>query len=100
VRRTWKALKQFVVLRGAGLWGICFIGAEVIDRTLRDGNFKMEAMLKVLKSGKTWDWSNRGDFRGLSGRGGAVTMREKVAAEFEDEKGVSVKELFKQIMED
>ena len=80
--------------------GNMFIGAEVIDRTLRDGNFKADSMLKVLRSGKNWDWSNRGEFRGLSGRGGAVTMRDKVAAEFPDEKGVSVKELFKQIMQE
>jgi hypothetical protein len=49
---AWKSPKEFVVLRGAGLWGICFIGAEVIDRTLRDGSFKTESMIKVLRSGK------------------------------------------------
>jgi DGQHR domain-containing protein len=100
VPAAWKQPKDYVVLRGAGLWGIFFIGAEVIDRTLRDGNFSSEAMLKVLKSGKNWDWSNRGEFQGLSGRGGAVKMRDTVTAEFQDEKGVSVKELFKKIMED
>ena len=100
VPEGWKEPKESLVLRGAGLWGICFIGAEVIDRALGDGKFKSEDMLRILRSGKSWDWSKNGEFKGLSGRGGAVAMRDKVVAEFQDEKGVSVKELFKRIMSD
>ena len=55
---------------------------------------------QILKSGKDWNWRNEGDFQGLSGRGGALKMSQKVTSEFQDEKGVSVKELFKRIMEE
>ena len=29
--------KEFLLLRGAGFWGACFLGAEVIDRALAEG---------------------------------------------------------------
>jgi len=57
-------------------------------------------MLKVLRSGKKWDWSNEGEFKGLSGRGGAVRIRDLVVGELADETGVSVKSLFRKIMSD
>lgn len=97
---AWKNPREYVALRGAGLWGICFIGAEVIDRALAQGKFKDDDMLKILSSGRKWDWTNKGDFKGFSGRGGAVAIRDKVVSEFEDEGGVSVKELFRQIMDE
>lgn len=100
VPEAWTNTKDYLVLRGAGLWGICFIGAEVIDRALAEGKFRPEDMIKILRSGRTWDWSNGGDFRGYSGRGGAVAIRDMVVAEFQDEKGLSVKELFKKIMDE
>lgn len=40
------------MLRGSGLWAICFIGAHVIDRTLLQDEFSVESMLKILQSGK------------------------------------------------
>jgi DGQHR domain-containing protein len=94
----WTNPKKNLLLRGAVLWGVCFIGAEVIDRTLAQGRYKADDMLKVLRSGKKWDWSNEGDFKGLSGRGGAVRIRDLVVSEFADEAGVSVKSLFRKIM--
>jgi DGQHR domain-containing protein len=96
--QAWTEPGRYLLLRGAGLWGACFIGAEVIDRTLGQGKYKTEDMLKVLRSGKKWDWSNTGEFRGLSGRGGAVRIRDLVVGEFADESGVSVKSLFQKIM--
>ena len=91
-----------MLLRAAGLWAICFIGADVIDRALRDGKYKSDEMLKILiiKTGKSWDWRNSGDFKGFSGRGGAKTISDMVVGEFEDDKGVSVKALFKKIMDE
>ncbi|MDD1536535.1 MULTISPECIES: DGQHR domain-containing protein [unclassified Bradyrhizobium] len=97
---AWTTPGSYLLLRGAGLWGACFIGAEVIDRTLGQGKYKTEDMLKILKSGKRWDWSNDGDFKGFSGRGGAVRIRDAVVGEFADESGVSVKSLFQKIMAD
>jgi DGQHR domain-containing protein len=95
---AWKEPRQYIALRGVGLWGICFIGANVIDRVLTKGEFDTENMLKILRSGKTWDWSNKGEFQGLSGRGGAVKISEMVTGEFQEEGNLSPNELYRQIM--
>jgi DGQHR domain-containing protein len=92
--------RQYLLLRGAGLWGICFIGADVIDRVLRRSAFDADSMLEVLKSGRRWNWTRSGDFQGFSGRGGAVKIREMVVSEFQDTSGPSMKELYRQIMSD
>jgi hypothetical protein len=97
---AWVQPERYLLLRGAGLWGACFVGAEVIDRTLGQGKYKTEDMLKILKSGKKWDWTTSGEFQGLSGRGGAVRIRDLVVGEFADESGVSVRSLFQKIMAD
>jgi DGQHR domain-containing protein len=95
---AWSKPSDYILLRGAGLWAACFIGAEVIDRTLGQGKYKSDDMLKVLRSGKKWDWTKDGEFKGLSGRGGAVRIRDLVIGELADESGVSVKSLFEKIM--
>ena len=97
---AWQKPKQFLMLRGAGLWGMCFVGAEVIDRALGNGKFSKQELLRILSSGSRWDWTNNGDFQGLSGRGGAVKIRERVVSELQDEEGVSIKSLFDEIMRD
>lgn len=95
---AWNEPKRYLVLRGAGLWGICFLGAEVIDRALSQGQFTADSMLKILRSGRDWNWENDGDFQGLSGRGGATKIRDLVTAELQDDTGLSVTELYKKIM--
>lgn len=95
---AWKDPNKHLLLRGAGLWGLCFIGATVIDKTLRSGKFNINDMLHVLKSGKSWDWSNTGSFSGYSGRGGAVKIRDLVVKEFVDESGFSITSLAQQIL--
>jgi DGQHR domain-containing protein len=91
--------KKFLLLRGAGLWGVCFLGTEVIDRALAQGKFGTEEMLEILKSGRKWDWSNNGDFSGFSGRGGALKISQQIASELKDASGVSARQLYKQIMD-
>ena len=95
---AWQTPKKYITLRGAGLWGICFIGAEVTDRVLAQGKFDTTAIFQILKSGPDWDWSNNGSFKGYSGRGGAVQIMEIVISEFQDESGVSIKSLHQKIM--
>ena len=97
---AWKNPAEYILLRGAGLWGVCFIGANVIDKGLSQGKFDIDNLLKILKSGKNWDWSKKGSFDGLSGRGGAVRISDMVTAELVDENNISVSELYKQIMKD
>jgi hypothetical protein len=99
VPEAWVQPKKHLLLRGAGLWGACFIGAEVVDRVLSRGAFDAESMLEVLRSGRRWDWSNDGDFRGYSGRGGAAQISNNVTSELKDETGTSVKALFRKIMD-
>lgn len=98
--QAWDSPTQHVLLRGSGLWGICFLGAEVIDRSLVSNKYRPEDMLKILKSGRDWDWSNKGDFQGLGGRAGAVRIANKIIAELHDETGMSVRTLFNQIMDE
>jgi len=96
--KTWSSPKDYIMLRGSGLWAICFIGANVIDRVLLQSEFKPTQMLAVLRSGKDWDWGRKGDFNGLGGRAGAVEISRRVTGKFQEEGGISTKELFDEIM--
>lgn len=98
--KAWSKPKEYIILRGSGLWAICFIGAQVIDRVLIQGEYKPAVMLGVLKSGKVWDWGKRGDFKGLGGRGGALEISKQVTRKFQDSTKISTKELFEQIMDE
>jgi hypothetical protein len=96
--KAWETPKEYILLRGAGLWAICFLGSEVIDRALLEDKFDSKYMLSILKSGKDWDWGRKGDFVGLSGRGGALEISNRVARKLQDETRMSTKELFDRIM--
>ena len=95
--KAWKSPKEYIMLRGAGLWAICFIGAQVIDRALLQAEFKASQMLTILRSGKDWDWGKKGDFKGLSGRGGALEISKRVTRKLKDETRISSKQLFDKI---
>jgi hypothetical protein len=86
------------MLRGSGLWAICFIGAQVIDRALMQDKFDVNYMLAILRSGKDWDWGKKGDFVGLGGRAGALEISNKVSRRLQDESRMSTKQLFDKIM--
>ena len=96
--KAWATPKEYILLRGAGLWAICFLGSEVIDRALLEDKFDSKYMLSILKSGKDWDWSRKGDFIGFSGRGGALEISNRVARKLQDETRMSTKQLFDRIM--
>jgi hypothetical protein len=85
-------------LRGSGLWAICFLGAHVTDRALLQDQFAIKHMLAVLKSGKDWDWSRKGDFIGLGGRAGALEISSRVARKLTDDSRMSTKQLFDKTM--
>ena len=55
-------------------------------------------MLAILKSGKDWDWGSKGDFKGYSGRSGALEISKLVAKKLHADDGLSTTDLFKQIM--
>jgi DGQHR domain-containing protein len=96
--KAWVKPREYILLRGAGLWAICFLGAHVIDRVLLQDQFDAKHMLAVLKSGKDWDWSRKGDFVALSGRAGALEISNRVARVLQDSTHMSTKQLFEKIM--
>jgi DGQHR domain-containing protein len=96
--KPWKSPKEYIMLRGSGLWAICFIGAQVIDRALMQSEFKAAQMLTILRSGKDWDWGKKGDFKGLGGRAGALEISNQVTRKLQDENRMSTKDLFDKIM--
>ena len=98
--KAWSSPKDYIMLRGSGLWAICFLGAQVIDRALMQDKFAVKEMLAILKSGKDWDWSRKGDFVGLGGRAGALEISNKVSRRLTDPNHMSTKQLFEQIMAD
>lgn len=98
VPEAWVQPKDYLLLRGAGLWGSCFLGADVIDRALASKDFTPDAMVSILKSGKKWDWSRNGEFAGLSGRGGAVKIADQIIRELRDDHGVTMKDLVAAIL--
>jgi len=98
VPEAWERPRDYLLLRGAGLWGSCFLGAEVIDRALAAKDFSSDAMIRILRSGRRWDWSRNGDFQGLSGRGGSVKIADKIIRELADEHGVSMRDLMAAIL--
>ena len=98
VPKAWETPKDYIVLRGVGLWAISYLGAQVIDRALTNGKFDKESLLKILKSGKSWDWSNKGDFVGFSGAKGAQEISNKVARSLRDEDQDSTEDLINKII--
>ncbi len=96
--KAWSEPREYIVLRGAGLWAVSFIGAHVIDRALQQGRFGTSDILNILKSGKEWDWSKDGDFKGLSGRGGALEISKRVTRRLQDENRMSTNQLLAAIM--
>ena len=96
--KSWSEPKEYITLRGSGLWAVCFIGAHVIDRALMQDKFSADIMIEILRSGKDWDWSKQGDFKGLGGRGGALEISKLVTAKLQDEKRMSSMQLFETIM--
>ena len=97
VPAAWEQPRKYLLLRGAGLWGACFLGGMVIDRCLEKGQYTVSDILQTLQSGASWDWSTQGDFKGYSGRGGALEIGTKIYAEFATESGVSIRKLAEKI---
>jgi DGQHR domain-containing protein len=96
--KAWSSPKEYILLRGSGLWAICFIGSQVVDRALQQDHFDAKHMISILRSGKDWDWSRKGDFIGLGGRGGALEISNRVTRKLLDDNRMSTKQLFDKIM--
>lgn len=98
--KAWSMPKDYIMLRGSGLWAICFLGSQVIDRSLLQDKYKTDQMLEILKSGKQWNWSKKGDFVGLGGRAGALEISNRISRFIQDDNHLSTNQLFKKIMSD
>lgn len=97
---AWATPKDFLALRGVGLWSICYLGSQVIDRGLINGKFDTQTFLDILNSGKEWDWSNKGDFKGYSGAQGAQEISNKIARHLKDTNQISTLDLLNEIMKE
>ena len=95
---AWLKPKDFLALRGVGLWAICYLGSEVIDRGLSNGKFDTSTFLDILKSGKQWDWSNKGGFKGYSGSQGAQQISNQIARLLKDSNQRSTEDLLDDIL--
>ncbi len=98
VPEAWDEPKKYLLLRGAGLWGACMLGGYVIDRCIDQGEYTTEAMLEILLSGTSWDWTRNGDFRGFSGRGGASEIARLINSQLPAKSGVSINNLVQKIV--
>jgi DGQHR domain-containing protein len=98
--KAWDSPKEYIILRGSGLWAICFLGSQVIDRALLQDKFTIDQMLQILKSGKDWNWGKKGDFIGFSGRAGALEISNRISRLLKDENHLSTNQLFQRIMDD
>ena len=94
---AWSKPKDFIALRGVGLWALCYLGSQVIDRGLLNGKFDEDTFLDILNSGKEWDWSNKGDFKGFSGAQGAQEISNKIARHLKNTNQISTEELLREI---
>lgn len=97
---AWSKSKEYLMMRGSGLWAICFIGAHVIDRVLLAQKYSADDMLGVLNSSKRkWNWSTDGDFKGLGGRDGALEITKKVVKSLTNANQQSSSDLYQRILE-
>ncbi|MGE3779093.1 MAG: DGQHR domain-containing protein [Pirellulaceae bacterium] len=97
IPHAWEEPQKYLALRGAGLWALCFLAAEVCDRVIVKNQFSQADMLAVLRSGPDRDWSKSGEFEGLSGRGGAAKICEMIVRELADEHGITMSTLAQRI---
>jgi len=73
------------------------LGGYVIDRMLDKGKYSQKDALSILRSGREWNWTRNGDFKGYSGRGGASEIAKNINSEFSSSDVVSIKDLAKKI---
>jgi len=100
IPKAWEKPKEYLALRGVGLWSICYLGSQVIDRGLINSKFDTQTFLDILNSGKEWDWSNKGDFKGYAGAQGAQEISNKIARHLKDNNQITTKDLLAKIMKE
>ena len=88
--KSWEEPHNYLLLRHTGFWGACFLGGIIIDHCINKSKLEVDDMVKLLKSGKDWNWANDGDFKGLSGRGGAKEISEIVKKYLPTKAGISM----------
>jgi hypothetical protein len=95
--KAWNRPRDYAIFKGVGLYAICYIGIEVIDRSLLKGKFSSDAMLEYLKQMPPEALSSGGT-AAYSGRGGGRKLANDLIANLEDEGEVSLSKLQKLIL--
>ncbi len=108
IRNYWVAVKKWLpkacnrprdsaIFKGVGLYAICYIGIEVIDRALLKGKFTSEAMAAYLQQMPSEALASGGTTV-YAGRGGGRKLANDLIANLEEEGEVSLSELQKLIL--
>jgi hypothetical protein len=95
--KAWSTPKEYIMLRGSGLWAICFIGAQVIDRTLLQDEFQSLARACDFALRKRLGLGKERRFQ-RSRRPRRLEISNRVTRKLQDENRMSTKQLFDKIM--
>jgi len=88
--QEWADSKNYLLLRGFGVWSMSIVGADIIDRCVNRGippsqlEDEMVAYLRQTSGAVDWD-KNEGDVRNYGGRLGAAALAGKMRQYLSDE---------------
>jgi DGQHR domain-containing protein len=97
--KAWNRPRDYAIFKGVGLYAICYVGIEVIDRSLAKGKFGSEDMLKYLAQMPD-ELLRSGGTAALSGRGGGRKLANELVGNLSDEGGIPVSKLQKLILDE
>jgi len=97
---AWRQPSKYIIFKGMGLYLISYIGIDIIDRCVMKGEYEQKDMLSYLKMIPTsYDFSSKSPLKEFGGRSGARKIAGEITSQFEEEGGISVARLQKQILE-
>ncbi len=86
----WADSKEYLLLRGFGVWSMSIVGADIIDRCISPNvvwdqlEEKMSSYLRQIHGTVNWDKSE-GDVKGYGGRLGAKVLADRMRHFLSDE---------------
>jgi DGQHR domain-containing protein len=97
---AWQHPNDYVIFKGAGLYGAAYLGIEIIDRCLLKGKYSSEDMLEYLKKLPNPEVLSSKHGIVYAGRSGGRKLASDLIAELEDEGELSLSKLQKLILEE
>lgn len=93
--QEWADPKNYLLLRGYGVWSMSIVGADILDRCLgprvkwNELEGQIAAYLHQIRGVLNWD-AKEGDVKGYGGRLGATELADKIR-EFLSDEGVDMR---------